>query len=300
MDHVLTRLEVPMVSSKLCSPSAVQSFILQRIDSREMDRVPVFKNTTSEERMKFLGSWGGSVPFITVKAGDGISRAGDVRDEAFLVLRGRVQVTYRTTVLGTFGPGSLVGEKEFLSGAKRSLTVVAAPDSDVELMVLARITFLKAMAKTPELAVKFLFNMACELSHSYSENMARMQEVIEEMNASKEAGTGAVEDGSQEVVAGDGGIGGPAGAYHAILCHSVRSRRDLDGGRVGAEAGGGDDGGAAGSPTGKQNRRKRNSIISMVASMARTAEAEGAVLLRRLSVTWDKKAKLNLSHRSRK
>jgi hypothetical protein len=73
----------------------------------------------------------------------------------------------------------------------------------VELMVLARITFMKAMQKVmfvlyseystihhtppcilvsshhtpqvPHLAVKFLFNISVALSRSYSESMAQMQ-----------------------------------------------------------------------------------------------------------------------------
>ena len=40
-------------------------------------------------------------------------------------------------------------------------------------MVLFRITFQKEMAKTPYLVVNSIFNVACELSWSYTENMSR-------------------------------------------------------------------------------------------------------------------------------
>jgi len=93
------------------------------------------------------------VPFIKVRAGISISCVGDVRDKAFLVMSGCVQVDYKGIVLGYAGVGSLIGEKAFLSGAKRALTVIA--EEDVELMVIARITFMKSMKKTPELSVKF-------------------------------------------------------------------------------------------------------------------------------------------------
>mmetsp|Transcript_55132 Transcript_55132/g.66375 ORF Transcript_55132/g.66375 Transcript_55132/m.66375 type:complete len:163 (+) Transcript_55132:747-1235(+) len=124
-----------------------------RMASEFMNQVPIFENTTLQERMAFLGSFGGCVPFIKVMAGDGISRVGDVRDEAFLVMSGRVRVEYEGIVLGYAGVGSLIGENAFLFGAKRTLTVNAK--EDVELMVIAQITFMKSMKKTPELSVKF-------------------------------------------------------------------------------------------------------------------------------------------------
>mmetsp|Transcript_55133 Transcript_55133/g.66376 ORF Transcript_55133/g.66376 Transcript_55133/m.66376 type:complete len:388 (+) Transcript_55133:70-1233(+) len=153
LTRILTQLEAPMVSSKLCSPSIVQKFIQRRMASKFMNQVPIFENTTLQERMAFLGSFGGCVPFIKVMAGDGISRVGDVRDEAFLVMSGRVRVEYEGIVLGYAGVGSLIGENAFLFGAKRTLTVNAK--EDVELMVIAQITFMKSMKKTPELSVKF-------------------------------------------------------------------------------------------------------------------------------------------------
>jgi len=85
LTSILNQLEPPMVSSKLCSPPCVRKFILQRISMDQMDRVSLFKNTTSEERMKLLISSGGCIPFIKIKAGEGVSRLGDVRDEAYLV-----------------------------------------------------------------------------------------------------------------------------------------------------------------------------------------------------------------------
>jgi predicted GNAT family N-acyltransferase len=121
LTSVLARFEAPLVSSKLCSPAAVQQFVRKHISVEQLDSVPLFEGTTSQERMEFLGSFGGCVPFIRVKAGDGISRVGDVRDEAFLVMNGRVRVEYQGTVLGYGGVGSLIGEKAFLSGAARAL-----------------------------------------------------------------------------------------------------------------------------------------------------------------------------------
>ena len=92
--------------------------------------------------------------------------------------------------------------------------------------------------------------------------------------------------------------------YHNILCDSILNPNDE---RVDEEthdseslrsdneminndgaAGDGDDGSTTRPPT-----RKLDQFFSSVASMAKTAEIEGAVLLRRLAFSWDKKPELN-------
>ena len=92
--------------------------------------------------------------------------------------------------------------------------------------------------------------------------------------------------------------------YHNILCDSILNSNDE---RVDEEthdseslrsdneminndgaAGDGDDGNTTRPPT-----RKLYRLFSSVASMAKTAEIEGAVLLSRLAFSWDKKPELN-------
>lgn len=276
LSHTLGRLEAPMVSLKFCTPSIVQNFLLQRISREDMNRVPLFNDTTSEERMAFLRSAGGCVPVIGVKAGDSISLVGEVRNEAFLVLSGSVRAEYRNTLLGQAGPGALLGEKAFLSGAKRAVTVRA--EEDVEMLVISRITFMKAMKGSPEVAVKFLFNVACSLSRSYSENMERMNEEIEALQKAR-----STQAAAQAATDADG----LSSVTSEILRDSTfgtqsidRSNNKLDGT------------GATEAPLARRRTMgvKKSSLLTAV-------EAEGTAVLSRMSLTWDSKASLNAAHK---
>ena len=95
-----------------------------------------------------------------VDAGQQISRAGDVRDEAFLLLTGELFVGAADAGAPEERErkraGEFVGEKAFLSGHKRVHDICAGAEP-VELLVLSRILFEKAMAKLPAVAVKILW-----------------------------------------------------------------------------------------------------------------------------------------------
>eukprot|EP00588_Corethron_pennatum_P009433 CAMPEP_0194265562 /NCGR_PEP_ID=MMETSP0169-20130528/759_1 /TAXON_ID=218684 /ORGANISM="Corethron pennatum, Strain L29A3" /LENGTH=503 /DNA_ID=CAMNT_0039006049 /DNA_START=130 /DNA_END=1641 /DNA_ORIENTATION=- len=264
LTHTLTRLEAPLVSSRFCTPAIIQNFILERISLEEMNQVPLFYDTTSPERMAFLKSAGGYVPFIRVKAGDSISLVGEVRDEAFLVLSGRVRAEYGETLLGFAGAGALIGEKAFLSGAKRAMAVRA--EEDVELLVISRITFKKAMVKSPDVAVKFLFNVACSLSRSYSDNMARMHSEIEALHKAAPA-----QPSQEATVDGDGRWSVLSPNASEMMRDSVLSTHNDD---------------DCGEVTGDK--------ISLVAKVVE----EGAAMLFRMSKL-DMKATLNWSHKNR-
>ena len=58
-----------------------------------------------------------------------LSRAGDVRDESFLVLRGAVVVDGLETV----GLGGMIGESAFLSGQKRACDIRCKATSGADL-----------------------------------------------------------------------------------------------------------------------------------------------------------------------
>lgn len=286
LTSILRQLEPPMVSSKFCSPPSVQNFFLQRISMDQMDQVGLFKNTTSEERMKLLISSGGCIPFIKVKAGDGISRLGDVRDEAYLVLSGRVQVQYKGIVLGYGGIGSLIGEKAFLSGAKRAVAVKVVEDA--ELMVLSRILLLKVMKKIPELAVKLLFNIACTVSAAYSDNMEKMQAEIEALQEKTAHGHQVLN--TAMVGGGPGRVIRRQSTLHDVMRDSCSSEIK----EYVFEANG--DTVEVMENTVEETEKvkgKKKGLVSKVISLAASAEAEGASLLNRIRLKWDKKASLS-------
>jgi CRP-like cAMP-binding protein len=128
---------------------------------------------------------------LDVPAGCMLSRAGDVRDESFLVLRGAVVVDGLETV----GLGGMIGESAFLSGQKRACDIrckatsgadLTSPDeSSVLLLVVSRIGFQKAMKVAPEVAVKFLWNVAHELSVRFTARNELFKATALELKASK-------------------------------------------------------------------------------------------------------------------
>ena len=130
---------------------------------------------------------------LDVPAGCMLSRAGDVRDESFLVLRGAVVVDGLETV----GLGGMIGESAFLSGQKRACDIrckassaadLAGPADEhtsVLLLVVSRIGFQKAMKVAPEVAVKFLWNVAHELSVRFTARNELFKATALELKASK-------------------------------------------------------------------------------------------------------------------
>jgi CRP-like cAMP-binding protein len=183
--------------------------------------------------------------------------------------------------------GSLIGEKAFLSGAKRALSVKA--EEDAELMVFARITFMKAMKKTPEMAVKFLFNIACALSKSYSENMARMHAEIEVLH--ENAAAAPLVPPSPDAAAV--GRVRTTSVHHEVLRDSVLSVHPDDECVDDTSEG-------VGASTKKTQpaklskvARSRSESSVVGTSHAAAAEAEGAELLRRLASKWEMKARLS-------
>lgn len=71
------------------------------------------------ERAALFAAVPSCVYVLDVPPGTLISRAGDVRDEGFVLLRGKLDVDG----IETLGPGETVGETAFLSGAARACDV---------------------------------------------------------------------------------------------------------------------------------------------------------------------------------
>jgi CRP-like cAMP-binding protein len=84
---------------------------------------------------------------VTLPAGRVLTRRGDIGREAFLVVRGRVQVRRDSELVAELGPGEIVGEQALLGDWHRTADVVAV--TDVELGVFSRRGFETAMAGSP-------------------------------------------------------------------------------------------------------------------------------------------------------
>ena len=99
--------------------------------------------------------------------------------------------------LETVGLGGMIGESAFLSGQKRACDIrckasssadLAGPADEttsVLLLVVSRIGFQKAMKVAPEVAVKFLWNVAHELSVRFTARNELFKATALELKASK-------------------------------------------------------------------------------------------------------------------
>lgn len=88
-------------------------------------------------------------------AGDIVMRRGDPGDSMMAITSGRVEVSILTvsgtkSILGVFGPGTLLGDIACLDGRERSADVVAL--SAVEVMRIARADVLRMLADDPRSA----------------------------------------------------------------------------------------------------------------------------------------------------
>jgi len=197
-----------------------------------------------------------------------------------------VQVQYKGIVLGYGGTGSLIGEKAFLSGAKRAVAVKVVEDA--ELMVLSRILLLKVMKKIPELAVKLLFNIACTVSAAYSDNMEKMQAEIEALQEKTAHGHQVLN--TAMVGGGPGRVIRRQSTLHDVMRDSCSSEIK----EYVFEANG--DTVEVMENTVEETEKvkgKKKGLVSKVISLAASAEAEGASLLNRIRLKWDKKASLS-------
>jgi ABC-type lipoprotein export system ATPase subunit len=83
---------------------------------------------------------------LTFPAGSVIVKEGDVADRFYIVLRGQVDVTLEHPtghhiLVATLGPGKYFGETAMLRGTKRTATVRASVDGDVEVAALDAAAF---------------------------------------------------------------------------------------------------------------------------------------------------------------
>lgn len=198
---IASRADV-LVSSRLYSSAELAAFVSAR--GIDLDAIHLFHGINADERSELLARCPNVLSVIDVLPGTLISRAGDVRDESFLILRGSVDVD---NGLETLGSGAVVGEAAFLSGEKRVCTIKIRYDADgcvtgaaagaaavapegatsaqgrpggvpatggvategsALLLVTSRVGFQKALRVVPHIAGKLLWNMATELSRKFT------------------------------------------------------------------------------------------------------------------------------------
>lgn len=95
---------------------------------------------------------------ITMPAGSLIVDQGQTGREAFVVLSGQVTVKRNGKKVGSYGPGTVVGELSLLDHGPRTATVVC--ETDCTLLLLDQRHFMGVLDDVPALAHKLLASLA--------------------------------------------------------------------------------------------------------------------------------------------
>lgn len=108
---------------------------------------------------------------VKVKRGEVILRRGDLGDSLVIVQSGQAEVSIddplgQRSILGLFGPGSILGDIACLDGGERSADVAASVD--MEIVVVPRSAVLKILAEDGEAAILVIASL-CEKVRNASE-----------------------------------------------------------------------------------------------------------------------------------
>jgi CRP/FNR family cyclic AMP-dependent transcriptional regulator len=132
--------------------------------------LPVFDGLGDGE----LGKIGRLFAQKLYRAKDHIFEKGDSGDEAYVVMRGQVEIRAEDggRPLATIGMGGIFGEQAFLEGAPRAALAIAMQPSI--LLVVQRAAFSALVQNEPHLGMVVMRNIARDLSHKLRHTNAAM------------------------------------------------------------------------------------------------------------------------------
>jgi len=108
----------------------------------------------------------------TYKPKEIIIREGDVGNEVYLIISGKVVVTEKVEkgsyrILNSLGPGEIFGEMAMLENAPRSATLISATPSKV--LSLSRTNFETIFKSHPRWGYKILSALSKRITHAFSQ-----------------------------------------------------------------------------------------------------------------------------------
>jgi CRP/FNR family transcriptional regulator, cyclic AMP receptor protein len=140
------RLTIALMKQTASLPSLDNSDELRVFDKKMMeDLVAAFK----------------ARPPQAFPAGRTIMKEGDAGVSMYIVIRGRVSVSIKSTVVERVGPGGTFGEMALVDHATRSAT--AAAETDCQLLSISRSDFLNLVKTKPGFAISLLKTIADRL-----------------------------------------------------------------------------------------------------------------------------------------
>ena len=132
-----------------------QTASLASLDDR--DELRVFDKGMMEELVAAFRTR----PPQTFPAGRTIMKEGDAGVSMYIVIRGRVSVSIKATVVERVGPGGTFGEMALVDKASRAATAVA--DTECQLLSISRDDFLNLVKTKPGFAISLLKTIADRL-----------------------------------------------------------------------------------------------------------------------------------------
>lgn len=130
-------------------------------DIRVLSAVNLFDGFTQEQlRLLAFGAEN-----TRLQAGRELFREGAPADSAFVVVRGKINLTHERDeeqfVIGTVGPGAIIGEFALISDTRRLTGAFAA--TDTEVMRLNRKLFRRILEEYPDVAIALRQRVAADL-----------------------------------------------------------------------------------------------------------------------------------------
>lgn len=135
----------------------------------------LFRQVTERELLRVLQV----TDVVAFKEGDKVIKEGDIGEELFIVLNGKVKVARGGTELATLSQGEHFGEMALIRSQPRSATVTS--DGESELMVIRRSDFFDILRKEHQLAVKLLWQFLGVLAERLAETSTKLDHAREEL-----------------------------------------------------------------------------------------------------------------------
>jgi len=108
--------------------------------------------------MKVTGLFNNAQSTITLSPGEIVFHEGDIGEEMYGVVEGKVELRQEDRVLRTLETDDVFGEMALIDSSPRSATAVAA--ADTVLAVINRHRFLFLVQETPMFALQVMSSMA--------------------------------------------------------------------------------------------------------------------------------------------
>jgi CRP-like cAMP-binding protein len=134
-------------------------YLTQQLHQNPLHGIPLLDGLNYDEARRFLKN----ATTLALRGGDRLAKAGDIGNEAFVLLSGNVEIhDRRGSIIARFDKGAVIGEIAYLAATPRTADMLVTQDAEV--LVLNQETLKNFMQKDPAIANKVLFNLTLILA----------------------------------------------------------------------------------------------------------------------------------------